>query len=160
MLLGEVFDPRHTVIRVPMRTVVLRWHKIPALQAALDEIHVPCFMQLIPLLAAASQDHLAATELLQDSADVLERVVCARVWLDALEAECGVRVKHLEEPGRARKVVDDFLTRGVGVAIAVPVEGVDAGGVLVVFVLPEISVATVGGDPVSIHELEEVGLVV
>lgn len=160
VLLGQVPHPRHTIIRIPVRTIILRGHKVPALQAALDKVNIPHLVQLISLLAAAAQHHPATAELLQDSPDVLERVVRPRVGLDALEAEGRERVEHLEEPRRAGEVVDDLLARGVGVAIAVLVEGVDAGGVLIVLVLPQVGVAAVGGDPVAVHEVEEVGLVV
>lgn len=143
-----------------MRTIILGRHKVPALQAALDKIHIPRLVKLIPFLAAAAQHHFPAAELLQDRPDILKRVVRPRMGLDALEAECGIRVEHLEQSGRACEIVNDFLSGCIGVAVAVTVEGVDAGGMLVVLVHPEIGVTAVRGNPVAVHKVEEVGLIV
>lgn len=160
MLLRQVSHPRHAIVHIPVRTIILSRHKVPALQAALDKIDIPRLMELIPFLAAAAQHHFTAAELLQDRPNILERIVRPRVGFDALETESGIRVEHLKQSRRARKVVNNFLARGVGVAIAVAVEGVNARGVLVVLVHPEIGVATVRGDPIAVHEVKEVGLVV
>lgn len=152
MYLGQVLDPRHTIISIPVLPIILRRHKLARLQAALHKVHIPRLMQLIAAAASAPQDDLAAAELLEDAAHVLERVVCAGAGLDAGERQRRVRVEHAEEPSRAREVIDDLLARVVVIAVALRVQRVDARRVLVILVRPEVRVAAPVRYPVPVHE--------
>ena len=98
-------------------------------------------MQGVPLAAAAApEDDAPAAEALQGVAHVDQRVGPRRVGHDAGAREGGVRVEGAEERGRAGEVVDRLDPCAVGGPVAGGGEGVDAGGMLVVFVAPEIGV--------------------
>lgn len=158
MYLGQVLDPRHAVVCIPVLPIVLRGHELARLQAALHEVNIPRLVQLVAAAAPAPQHDLAAAELLEDAAHVLERVVRAGAGLDAGQRQRRVRVEHAEQPRRPREVVDHLAAPGPAVAVALGAQRVDARRVLVVLVRPQVRVAAPVRDPVPVHERPQVVL--
>lgn len=161
MYLGQILDPRHAVIRVPMLPIVLRRHELARLQAALHEINIPRLVELVMPAAAAPQHDLAAAELLEDAAHVLERVMRAGAGLDPRQRQRRVRVEHAEQARRPREVVDHLAARRrapLRIAVALGAQRVDARRVLVVLVRPQVRVAAPVRDPVPVHERPQVVL--
>lgn len=138
--LGQIPDLVGAVPHVAVRPVVLGGDELARLQAPLDEEDVPRLVQRRPPAPAAAQHDLAAAELLHGGLHVLQGVFALARRRDARALEGAVAVEAAEELEGAGEVVDDLDAGGVRVGVARGAEGVDAAGVLVVLVRPEVGV--------------------
>lgn len=119
---------------------VLGWDKLATLQAALDKVDIPGFVQDIVMSARASQDHATPAECLECRVQVCQCVRLFVVGHDADPLQSPICVEHAEEACRPRKVVNNLDARRVAIAVAARCKCVDTRAVLVVLMSPQVIV--------------------
>lgn len=138
--LGQIANLLGTIRLVALEAIP-SGDKVAALQTALYKIHIPSLVQDVVLAPGALEYDFPAAKLLERLGDLGQADRLVGVGLDARLGQRHVRVEHLEEAKGPRKVVDHLESRRVGGLVAWWRQRVDAGGVLVVFMGPEVSVS-------------------